>query len=105
MATVMPFALLSVARQHSMSGNEIPPFSASPVLTADERTLAAIWARVLDLPFEEVVMCPSVSFPALGAKSMAVMRMVGAAKREGFAFSARDVYANATLANLASRRS
>ncbi|KAJ3004578.1 hypothetical protein HKX48_001144, partial [Thoreauomyces humboldtii] len=67
-------------------------------------TLAGIWARILDIPQDDEFISPSTSFLSLGAKSITVIRMVAAAKREGFTFAVADVYRDPSLAALSAQR-
>ncbi|KAI8585505.1 hypothetical protein BDZ88DRAFT_491920 [Geranomyces variabilis] len=67
--------------------------------------LASIWTRILDLPAADLAAFgQTTSFFALGAKAIDVVRMVAAAKRQGFVFSVKDVYATPSLDALQQRR-
>ncbi|KAJ3165059.1 hypothetical protein HDU88_004778 [Geranomyces variabilis] len=72
--------------------------------TNAEDVLASIWMRVLDLPAADLAFGQTTSFFVLGAKAIDVVRMVAAAKRQGFVFSVKDVYATPSLDALAQQR-
>ncbi|KAJ3177577.1 hypothetical protein HDU87_004330 [Geranomyces variabilis] len=75
------------------------PLTQGPLRNNAERTLADIWAPILQRTVE--TMDANVSVFPLGADSMSVLRLSSAAKKAGFDITPADIFRSPTISKLA----
>ncbi|WP_125780724.1 non-ribosomal peptide synthetase [Pseudoalteromonas rubra] len=84
---------LPAPEQADLSGDYVPPQSDT------ERTLAAIWADVLNLPVEQV--SRDANFFALGGHSLLVMQLLSRVKQLGYQCQAQALFKAGSLSAMA----
>ncbi|GIJ83208.1 nonribosomal peptide synthase [Aspergillus pseudoviridinutans] len=95
----MPLDQLQGYRALSWSSASAQASNSDPPSTPAERTVADIWAQVLDLPVDTI--SPNDNFFLRGGHSIDAMKAAALGRAAGLSFTVADIFAHPILADLA----